>query len=87
MGGAEALSLLATLNGTVQLVVSDIAMPGVDGLALAERMAAKWPATPLLLVSGQGGPPTGYPGRFLPKPYTADALLDTMPDLVSIRQH
>src|SRR4051794_15490011 len=28
-GGAEALSLLATSNGTVQLVVSDSAMPGV----------------------------------------------------------
>jgi len=41
--GAEALALLATLDGRVQLVVSDIAMPKMTGTELAAQMAASGP--------------------------------------------
>jgi DNA-binding NtrC family response regulator len=82
--GSEAVALLSTLDGTVRLVVSDIAMPGMTGVQLAAVMADRWPATPVLLISGQGGPATGYTGRFLSKPFSADALLDTVGELVPI---
>jgi CheY-like chemotaxis protein len=82
--GAEALALLSSLNGSVQLVVSDIAMPQMTGTELADVAAARWPAVPVLLVSGQGGPPAGYPGTFLPKPFTQDALLETVAGLVGM---
>ena len=82
----EALALLSTLEGKVELVVSDIAMPGMTGLELAARMADRWPAVPILLISGQGGPPAGYPGAFLPKPFTWDVLLDAISTLVPIQK-
>jgi DNA-binding NtrC family response regulator len=74
----EALTLLSTLNGRVQLVVSDIAMPGMTGTELATLMAGQYPGTPVLLMSGHGGPAADYPGPFLPKPFTADALLNAV---------
>jgi CheY-like chemotaxis protein len=85
--GTEAVELLATLNGTVRLVVADVSMPSMTGIELATLMAHRWPTTPILLMSGQGGPPAGYPGLFLPKPFTAEALLDAVRRLVPIPKH
>jgi CheY-like chemotaxis protein len=84
--GSEAVALLSSLEGTVQLVVSDISMPGMTGVELAGRMVRDWPTTPILLISGQGGPVTGYTGRFLPKPVSPDLLVDAVCDLVPTQQ-
>lgn len=81
-GAAKALALLATLGGSVQLVVSDIAMPQMTGLELAAAMADRWAAVPILLVSGHGAPEPVYTGPFLPKPFTAAALLDAVARLL-----
>ena len=81
---AEALALLSTLNGTVELVVSDIAMPEMTGLELAAYIADHYTAIPILLISGQGGPPSGYPGAFVAKPFTWDVLLDAVGGLVPL---
>jgi CheY-like chemotaxis protein len=85
--GEEAVALLSTLDGSVQLVVSDIAMPGITGPELAALMAERWPTTPILLISGQGGPPPGFPAPFLPKPFTWDVLLDAVAGLVPLPKH
>ena len=73
--GAAALALLA---GSVQvdLVVSDISMPGMSGEVLAARIGERWPAVLILLISGQGYPNLGFSGAFLPRPFTQDALLE-----------
>ena len=84
---AEALALLPTLNGTVQLVVSDIMMPGMTGIELAGLMADQWPAVPVLLISGYGGPPSPYTGAFVAKPFTWDVLLDAVGGLVPLPKH
>ena len=48
---AEALALLE--GGGVAAVVSDIVMPGgMDGLGLAREIRRRWPAVPVILVSG-----------------------------------
>ncbi len=52
--GAEAVARLSALDGGVQVVVSDITMPGMTGLELATTVAARWPALPVLLMSAQG---------------------------------
>jgi DNA-binding NtrC family response regulator len=83
----EAVALLSTLDGKVELVVSDIAMPGMTGLELGILMAERCPAVPLLLISGQGGPPANYTGAFLPKPFTWDVLLDAVGALVPLPKH
>ena len=52
--GDDAVQGLAALQtGSFDILVSDIVMPGeLDGLALAERVRARDPALPILLVSG-----------------------------------
>jgi DNA-binding NtrC family response regulator len=83
--GEEAVALLSTLDGMVDLVVSDISMPGISGEVLAAAIAERWPR-PVLLMSGQGGPAAEYTGVFLPKPFTADGLLDAVGVLVPLRR-
>lgn len=81
--GEEAATYLQTLGpDVIGLVISDIAMPRLNGLQLAALMSVHWPAVPILLASGQGGPPAGYPGPFLTKPFPPDALLAAVADLV-----
>jgi CheY-like chemotaxis protein len=74
--GQEAASLLATLGtNVIGLIVSDIRMPRLDGLQLAALVAQRWPTVPLILMSGQGGPPAGYSGPFCAKPFTPKTLI------------
>jgi len=78
--GSEALDLLGTLK--VQVVVSDVAMYGMSGFDLADLMAVHWADVPLLLMSGFGTPPGEYGDSFLAKPFTAEALLGAIENLV-----
>jgi two-component system C4-dicarboxylate transport response regulator DctD len=81
--GEQAATLLATLGtNAVGLVVSDIRMPGMSGIELAAMVSERWPTVPVLLVSGQGGPPAGYPVPFLPKPFLPERLLAAVHDLL-----
>lgn len=80
--GRAALALLAG-PVAVGLVVSDIAMPGITGEALAARIGERWPAVPILLMSGQAGPHPSFSGVFLPKPFTRDALLAAVIQVLS----
>ena len=36
------------------LIVTDMRMPGLDGLVLIERILAKAPLTPIIMITGQG---------------------------------
>jgi len=47
----EALDLLAT-TGDVQLVLTDQAMPGMTGAELIRIVQSRWPALPIVLVTG-----------------------------------
>jgi putative nucleotidyltransferase with HDIG domain len=49
--GAEAVSLLER-DGTPTLVVSDLRMPGVDGLDLLRIVRERWPDTSVIMLSG-----------------------------------
>jgi two-component system cell cycle sensor histidine kinase/response regulator CckA len=61
-------------------LVSDVAMPGMDGLELARALRARWPDLPILLLSGYAESALGRDFdaeglRFLAKPYTPEELL------------
>jgi two-component system cell cycle sensor histidine kinase/response regulator CckA len=58
--GTEALALVATHEGTIDLLLSDVVMPSISGTVLAARMLALRPKLRVLLVSG----------------YTSDAVVD-----------
>ena len=42
-------------HGGIDLIISDFSLPGFDGLAAAEIVRARWPAIPVILVSGTLG--------------------------------
>jgi CheY-like chemotaxis protein len=85
--GEEAARALDSLGpNVVGLVVSDISMPRMTGLELAGLMAKQLPTVPILLLSGNGGPPTGYPGPFMPKPFTPESLVAAVYDLLPPEQ-
>lgn len=50
--GAQALDVLQELDGGVTAVVCDVIMPNVGGKELARRMRVRWPAIPILFMSG-----------------------------------
>ena len=50
--GAEALEILARENGAFDLLLSDIQMPVMDGIALALAAARDFPDLKILLMTG-----------------------------------
>jgi CheY-like chemotaxis protein len=50
--GAEALEILAREDGAYDLLLSDIQMPVMDGIALALAAARDFPGTTILLMTG-----------------------------------
>jgi hypothetical protein len=48
----SALALLSTTNRPMDLVVTDIVMPSMSGVRLAEQIRAQWPSVKILFVSG-----------------------------------
>jgi two-component system, cell cycle sensor histidine kinase and response regulator CckA len=56
--GEEALALAASHAGPIDLLLSDVIMPGMSGRELWERLRALRPDTPVLFV-------TGFPGEHL----------------------
>ena len=68
-------------RGPIDLVITDLVMPGMNGHRLAERLEQIRPGTPVLFTSGYAAARTssasgvlGAGRRFLPKPFTVDEL-------------
>ncbi len=50
--GAEASEVLHQTSGEFDLLLSDIKMPMMDGIALSLNVARDWPSLPILLMTG-----------------------------------
>ena len=50
--GVEAMERLTARDGRYDLLVSDVKMPLMDGIALAHKAADQWPGLPILLMTG-----------------------------------
>ncbi len=77
--GDEALEVLARQGGNVDVVVTDVNMPGMNGIDLAKEIATTYSTIGVLLVSGKESMtevmrqlPTHY--GFLRKPYKLETL-------------
>jgi two-component system, cell cycle sensor histidine kinase and response regulator CckA len=49
--GAEALHLVRRRNGAVDLILSDLVMPQMNGTELAGRIGGEFPGVPVILMS------------------------------------
>jgi two-component system cell cycle sensor histidine kinase/response regulator CckA len=75
--GKEALALVREQK--IDLVLTDIRMPEMDGFALLERLRASYPKLPVLAVSGylEASEVHGYEfDGFIDKPVSLDHLRD-----------
>jgi two-component system cell cycle sensor histidine kinase/response regulator CckA len=83
--GEEALRV--ALRGQVDLLVTDVRMPIMDGWELSRRLRERWPDLPVLYISGydielsQGAKRRGS-GAFLRKPFDPDELLRQVTQLL-----
>lgn len=79
--GAEALSVALQRPDPIDLVVTDVVMPGMSGPEIVEELQRRRPNLRALYVSGYTGDAVARRGvleagdRFLPKPFTRDSLL------------
>jgi two-component system cell cycle sensor histidine kinase/response regulator CckA len=79
--GIEALEALEEKNGAVDLVVSDVVMPEMDGPTLLKAMRGKNPDLKIIFVSGyaedafEKSLPENQQFAFLPKPFTLSQLV------------
>jgi PAS domain S-box-containing protein len=84
---AIALSILA--EHEVDLVFSDIVMPGETGLQLAEKVGEKYPQIPVLLASGYSSrqflPGNERKYQILRKPYQIGILAESIGNLIAAR--
>jgi signal transduction histidine kinase/CheY-like chemotaxis protein len=77
--GDEALRVATAAASQIDLVLTDIVMPGVDGPTLAVRLRAQLPGLPILFCSGyQAGAGAAElalaAGPLLAKPFTVESL-------------
>ena len=78
--GATALERAATHAGRIDLLLTDVVMPGMDARALADRLLALHPTAKVIYMSGYSDAAIGDQGVsaggavFLQKPFTPEAL-------------
>ncbi len=83
--GREALARLQDQATGVRLVITDIAMPGLDGLELAEELGRRAPDLPILLITGLSDQVPCCNGRTLPlllKPFRMGELMGQIRELL-----
>ena len=89
--GEEALRVAAAQAEPIQILVTDVIMPGLSGIELAELVRRAQPATKVLYLSGYSDESVtrsvlvGPGSAFLDKPFGLGALLRTVRELLDAR--
>jgi len=89
--GAEAMAIVGTWSGDIDLLVSDAVMPGMAGMELARQLRIERPGLPILFVSGWAGESferdwAGEPAvDLLLKPFDVAELLERVSRLLERR--
>jgi CheY-like chemotaxis protein len=86
--GIEALQIAQAHRGTIQIMVTDVIMPGMTGPKIVDLLAPTWPGMKVLFVSGYSDESVTRhglvgPGRaFLSKPFGPEVLLRKVRELL-----
>jgi two-component system cell cycle sensor histidine kinase/response regulator CckA len=87
--GIEAMEALDEKEGAVDLVVSDVVMPEMDGPTLLREMRKRNPNLKIIFVSGYAEEafdkslPQGEQFAFLPKPFALSALVEKVKETMT----
>ena len=88
--GEDAIKLFESESNSIDILVCDMVMPGVQGLELYEHIHALRPELPILFTSGYSEPSDRQPWResdridFLPKPLRPRLLVQAVQNLLAI---
>lgn len=86
--GREAIAIVEERDGAIDLVLTDMMMPVMDGAATTAYLEEHYPEIPVIAASGltSAGGAARSAGMgvaaFLPKPYTTSLLLTTLRDVL-----
>ena len=81
-GGTAAIDYLAENPGSVEVVLLDIKMPGIDGIETLRRIKESFPKIEVIVVTGHASQEFSRLGRelgafdYLIKPVRLDTILD-----------
>jgi two-component system cell cycle sensor histidine kinase/response regulator CckA len=85
--GESALEVIKNHEGTIDLIVTDVIMPEMDGPTMAKEVLKQYPSMPIIFVSGytedrfEGE--LGENACFLPKPFTLQQLAVKVKDVLA----
>jgi two-component system, cell cycle sensor histidine kinase and response regulator CckA len=83
--GAEALDIFDQLGHEIDLVVTDLVMPGMSGRELMDQLRRRAPALRILCTSGYLGRAVGREEEpYLRKPFTSQQLLQKVKQLLNL---
>jgi len=89
--GPEALEIARSHHGPIDLLISDVVMPQMNGRELAKRLVAERPQMAVIFISGYPGDTLQSKGAlaaeavFLPKPFTPLALSTKVREILDRR--
>ncbi|WGR91388.1 response regulator [Bradyrhizobium sp. ISRA443] len=89
--GVEAMEAFDEKNGEVDLVVSDVVMPEMDGPTLLKEMRSRNPSLKIIFVSGyaedafEKSLPENQQFAFLPKPFTLTQLVAAVKETMTLQ--
>jgi DNA-binding NtrC family response regulator len=79
-GAADAIRESRSLNGEIDLLLTDVVMPEMDGIELARQLASERPGLRVLLMSGYSHVKSTLP--MLRKPFQIDELLERIANAI-----
>jgi len=80
--GPDALSVAADDTSTIDLVLSDIRLPGMSGIDVAQALSERQPPLPVILMSAFGEEYALGTWPFIRKPFTAQQLIDRIQEVL-----